>query len=88
MAKAAGGAGQAGHSDPQVAVTTFAELVSRLEQLAKAQEVVRALALGDDPDYAVAFERLFAAVALLNPLHAAGELAQLGATRTPNNVMR
>jgi hypothetical protein len=45
-----------------------------LEQLAQAQQAARAVVLSDDPDYAVAFEQLFAAVALLNPLHATAEI--------------
>ncbi|MGH9304167.1 MAG: hypothetical protein ACRDZ5_07115 [Acidimicrobiales bacterium] len=42
--------------------------------MARAQEEARSAAGPDEPDYAVAFGRLYAAVASLNPLQAAGEV--------------
>lgn len=74
MAKAVGAGGQARYPEQSPEVETLSELVSRLEQLAQAQQAARAVVLSDDPDYAAAFEQLFAAVALLNPLHAAEEI--------------
>jgi len=53
------------------------DLAARLEGLALAQDEARD-ALGDgEPDDAVAYGRLFAAVARLNPLYAAGVLRTL-----------
>lgn len=48
------------------------------EQLGRAQEATRGVAFGDDPDYAAAFDQLFTAVALLNPMYVAAEIANLG----------
>lgn len=76
MAKVAAGSGQPAQWHD---AATLSELTNRLLQLAQAQEAARAAVGGDEPDYARAFGQLFAAVALLNPLHAAGELVQLGA---------
>jgi hypothetical protein len=53
------------------------ELAARLEDLARAQEEARGAAGDDEPNYAVAFERLFVAVARLNPLNAAGTIRTL-----------
>ncbi len=53
------------------------ELAARLEQLARAQHEARVAAPQDDPDYAGAFDQLFAAVALLNPMYAAAEIQKL-----------
>ncbi|HXY43690.1 MAG TPA: hypothetical protein VEH29_05855, partial [Acidimicrobiales bacterium] len=62
MAKAVGGARHVGYQGQPFDVANLAELGGRLEQLEKAQEAARAVALGDDPDYATAFSQLFAAV--------------------------
>ena len=56
------------------------DLAARLESLALAQDEARD-ALGDgEPDDAVACGRLFAAVARLTPLYAAGVLRTLAAS--------
>ena len=56
------------------------DLAAKLESLALAQDEARD-ALGDGkPDDAVACGRLFAAVARLNPLYAAGVLRTLAAS--------
>ncbi len=56
------------------------DLAGRLENLARAQDETRD-ALGDGAS-AVACGRLFAAVALLNPRHAAGVLRTLAQSST------
>jgi hypothetical protein len=48
------------------------ELAARLEDLARAQDEARSAVGDDEPNYAVAFEQLFAAVARLNPRRGAG----------------
>lgn len=53
------------------------ELAARLEDLAQAQQEARRDVILYEPNYAVAFDRLFAAVAGLNPLYAAGMLHAL-----------
>jgi hypothetical protein len=60
-----------GHLAQRPDAATLSELADRLLQLSQAQETARATVGADEPDHARAFERLFAAVALLNPLHAA-----------------
>jgi hypothetical protein len=50
------------------------ELAVRLQELAEAQDVARRAANDLEPNCSAAFERLFAAVARLNPLHAASEI--------------
>lgn len=74
IAKAVAGAGRVRDPNQPPDATVLAGLASRLEQLAEAQEAARAEALSDDPDYAAAFELIFAAVALLSPLYAAAEI--------------
>lgn len=62
----------------------FTEVVGRLEVLAAVNEETRssvfaALECGDAPDYAAAYEKLFAAVAMLSPAQAARTIdARLG----------
>jgi hypothetical protein len=53
-------------------------LATRLEELGDAQERART-AVEDDADRFVAFDRLFAAVALVNPRHTADKLRNLAA---------
>lgn len=77
MAKAIRGRGQAQPPEQLSDVVTLSKMVSRLEQLARAQQAARAVVLSDNPDYAVAFEQIFAAVALLNPLYAAADIRKL-----------
>ena len=57
------------------------ELAARLADLAGAQEDARDAVGERDPSYAAAFERLFIAVARLNPLHASGAIRELVAAR-------
>ena len=57
------------------------ELAARLADLAGAQEDARDAVGERDPNYAAAFERLFIAVARLNPLHASGAIRELVAAR-------
>lgn len=47
------------------------EVAASLDALARAQDEARSTIGGDEPNYAVAFEQLFVAVARLNPLYAA-----------------
>ncbi len=84
MAKAVGGPQAPRHQPPSnVAMpNTVTELIGRLEALARANEEARsavfnALESGDDPDYASAYEALFAAVMRLSPRHSAQALADL-----------
>jgi hypothetical protein len=78
MAKAVGRASPVGyHQVQRIDVTTLAGLASRLERLGKAQGVARDTADGEDPNYGAAFDQLFAAVALLNPMNAAAEIQKL-----------
>ncbi len=56
------------------------ELATRLSDLARAQEEARWAVGEDDPNYAAAFERLFIAVARLNPMHAADAIRALATT--------
>lgn len=83
MAKAVGGPQTPLRQPPSEVVIPNAvtELVGRLETLARVHEVTRsavftALTSGDEPDYASAYEGLFAAVALISPGQAARQLAE------------
>jgi hypothetical protein len=60
MATAVGAGGHVQYPQERRELDKFGELVSRLEQLAQAQQAARAVVLSDDPDYAVAFEQIFA----------------------------
>ncbi len=72
MAKAAGRPVPAVQENTARDDAELKELVARLEDLARAQEEARSAVGDDEPDYAAAFEQLFAAVARLNPRRAAG----------------
>lgn len=71
MAKAAGRPVPAVQEKAAWDDAELTELAARLEDLGRAQDEVRSAVGDDEPDYAVAFEQLFAAVARLNPLRAA-----------------
>ncbi len=77
MAKAVGNTGHIRYSEQRLDVAAFLELARKLEHLARAQEAARTIALDEDPDYGAAFEQLFVAVALLNPLNATAEIQKL-----------
>lgn len=72
MAKAVGSGSHSRYPEQRLELTTLAELASRLEALGRAQMEAR-IALGD-ADYVSASERLFTAVARVNPMYAAGEV--------------
>lgn len=74
MAKAVGNTGRHQLQEKQVDTEVLRELASKLEELGKAQEAARHAAFGDEPEAAVAYQQLFIAVALLNPLQAAAKI--------------
>jgi hypothetical protein len=53
------------------------EVAESLDALARAQDEARSAIGGDEPNYAIAFEQLFVAVARLNPLYAALAIRRL-----------
>jgi hypothetical protein len=56
------------------------EIAARLADLGRAQEEARGAIGENDPNYAAAFERLFIAVARLNPMHAVETIRALAMT--------
>jgi hypothetical protein len=77
MAKAAGRHLPVKRETPPRNGGELLELAARLENLARAQDEARETLGDDEANYAVAFKQLFAAVARLNPLYAAGVLRML-----------
>lgn len=91
MARAIGDPQRSPRKHPADTSKPITEVVGRLETLAGVNEVTRstvfaALESGDLPDYASAYQALFAAVAMLDPAGAARLIRSawdlLGATTT------
>ncbi len=77
MAKAAGRHVPIERDAPARKDGELVNVAARLDDLARAQEDARGAANASEANYAVAFERLFVAVARLNPLHAASLIRAL-----------
>ena len=86
MAKAVGRRIPVGRESPPANRGELIELATRLEDLARAQDDARGAINASEPNYAPALERLFLAVARLNPLHAADAFRTLA--QSPGTLSR
>lgn len=84
MSKAVGAHRRAGRPQELPADETLGESATRVEALGHAQAEART-AIGDG-DYARALDRLFAAIARLNPLQAAAEIRKLERDRARREI--